>query len=172
MRQTRDLRVEVGVTEESYRLTLGSNGFRFVDRVRRGGDDAMKGRTQDVVAPEREKICSIYDYGPRLQQRYSRRGESSCRFAEKRRGEKGAYDRRCRSELFRNGVLNLEPADLKGCVSDCGSILSNLTLTESWKSKVKVPVDDRLRSFHAEATDADRLTVVCMSTCTGLAILS
>jgi hypothetical protein len=38
MRQTRNLRVEVGVAEESYRSTLRSNGF-----VRRRGDNAVKG---------------------------------------------------------------------------------------------------------------------------------
>lgn len=45
MRQTRDFCVEIWVTEESYRLTPRSDGFRLVDRFSRRGDDSMKGGT-------------------------------------------------------------------------------------------------------------------------------
>lgn len=45
MGQTRNLRVKVGVTEESDGLTLGSNGFKVVERFRGRGNDAMEGRT-------------------------------------------------------------------------------------------------------------------------------
>ena len=41
MGQTSDLRVKVGVTEESYRLTLGGDGLEIIDLLRGRCDDAV-----------------------------------------------------------------------------------------------------------------------------------
>jgi len=61
MGQTRNLRVKVGVTEESYRLTLRGDDFEVADLLRGRGDDAVEGRTQHVVAPTGEEIGSVDD---------------------------------------------------------------------------------------------------------------
>lgn len=62
MGQTRNLRVEVWITEESYRLTLGGDGLEVIELLGRRGDDSMEGRTQDVVAPAGEKVGDVDNY--------------------------------------------------------------------------------------------------------------
>jgi hypothetical protein len=66
MRQTRNLRVEIRVTEESYRLTLGNDAFPLVDRLEGRGNDTVESRTEEVVAPASEKIGGIDDNSARL----------------------------------------------------------------------------------------------------------
>jgi len=61
MGQTRNLCVEVGVAEECYRLTLRSDDFEVADFLRGRGDDAVEGRTQDIVAPAGQEVRSVYD---------------------------------------------------------------------------------------------------------------
>jgi len=74
----------------------------------------VEGRTQDIVAPAGEKIGSVDDdcagLGREIQEWMSH--IVVCRGRE--RGE-GAYDWRCRVELLRSRVLNLEPTNLEEC---------------------------------------------------------
>jgi len=63
--------------------------------------------------------------------------------ADSRRKKTGdAHNRGCWHELLRGGVLNLEPADLEEHMSVLSIIRASPLLTESWKSKVKVPGDN------------------------------
>ena len=71
MRQTRDLGVEIRIAEESYRLAFRSDDFEIVHLLGRRGDDAVEGRTQDVVAPASEKVGSIDDDRAGLRRQYS-----------------------------------------------------------------------------------------------------
>ena len=57
----------------------------------------------------------------------------------------GTYDWRRWNEFFRSGILDLKSTDLYECINiSCSSIpRTSPSLTESWKSKVKVPVNGR-----------------------------
>lgn len=64
--QTRDLRREVGVAEESDGLAVGRDSFRVADLLRGRRNDAVERGPQHVVAPAREQIAHVDDNGAGL----------------------------------------------------------------------------------------------------------
>ena len=114
MGQTSDLRVKIRVAEESYRLTPGGDNFEIADLLRGRGDDAVEGRTQDIVAPAGEKIGSVDDDCAGLRREIRERMSHVSFVGEQGRGQgEGAYDWRCWLELLRRRVFNLESANLE-----------------------------------------------------------